>query len=246
MEVITSLDNKKIKNICRLQEKKYRDEVGLFLVETNNILEEAYNSNLLEEVYVLEGYECNYEVPKYYVSLNVMKKISSLSSPGKVVGVVKKSPELPYKNRLLILDNIQDPGNLGTIIRCAVAFNVDTIVLGDTCVDLYNDKTVRASEGMLFKINVIRRELKSFLTELKNNNYKIYGTDVVNGQVVSEVTFSSKCAIVIGSEGKGVSKEIKKMTEDNIYIPMSYKTESLNASVAASIIMYEMSKSDYE
>lgn len=246
MEVITSLDNKKIKNICRLQEKKYRDEVGLFLVETNNILEEAYNSNLLEEVYVLEGYECNYEVPKYYVSLNVMKKMSSLSSPGKVVGVVKKLPELPYKNRLLILDNIQDPGNLGTIIRSAVAFNVDTIVLGDTCVDLYNDKTVRASEGMLFKINVIRRELKSFLTELKNNNYKIYGTDVVNGQVVSEVTFGSKCAIVIGSEGKGVSKEIKEMTEDNIYIPMSYKTESLNASVAASIIMYEMSKSDYE
>ena len=164
MEVITSLDNKKIKNICRLQEKKYRDEVGLFLVETNNILEEAYNSNLLEEVYVLEGYECIYEVPKYYVSLNVMKKMSSLSSPGKVVGVVKKLPELPYKNRLLILDNIQDPGNLGTTIRSAVAFNVDTIVLGDTCVDLYNDKTVRASEGMLFKINVIRRELKSFIT----------------------------------------------------------------------------------
>ena len=175
-----------------------------------------------------------------------MQKISSLKSPSECLGVVKKITPRDYQNRLLILDNIQDPGNLGTIIRSAVAFNIDTIVLGNTCVDLYNDKTIRASEGMLFKINILRKDLTSFLEELKKNNYTLYGTDVTGGKVLNTVTFSSKCGIVIGSEGKGISPEIKKLINQNIYIPMSYQTESLNASVAASIIMYEMSKKDYE
>ena len=99
---------------------------------------------------------------------------------------------------------------------------------------------------MLFKINILRKDLTSFLEELKKNNYTLYGTDVTGGKVLNTVKFSSKCGIVIGSEGKGISPEIKKLINQNIYIPMSYQTESLNASVAASIIMYEMSKKDYE
>lgn len=246
MDLITSLDNKKIKHLNKLKEKKYRDEEGLFIVETENLIEEAYNSNLLEELYLLEDSNIQYDVKTFYVTKEVMQKISNLKSPSKCLGVVKKLVPRDYQNRLLILDNIQDPGNLGTIIRSAVAFNVDTIVLGKTCVDLYNDKTIRASEGMLFKINILRKDLSNFLEELKNNNYTLYGTEVTGGKVLNTVTFSQKCAIVIGSEGKGISPEIKKHITQNIYIPMSYQTESLNASVAASIIMYEMSKSDYE
>lgn len=246
MDLITSLDNKKIKYLNKLKDKKFRDTEGLFIIETENLIEEACQSNLLEEVYLLEDSNLEFEVPTYYVTKEVMQKISSLKSPSKCLGVVKKIAPRDYQNRLLILDNIQDPGNLGTIIRSAVAFNIDTIVLGNTCVDLYNEKTIRASEGMLFKINILRKDLTPFLEELKKNNYTLYGTDVTGGKVLNTVTFSSKCGIVIGSEGKGISPEIKKLINQNIYIPMSYQTESLNASVAASIIMYEMSKKDYE
>lgn len=246
MDLITSLDNKKIKYLNKLKDKKFRDTEGLFIIETKNLIEEAYQSNLLEEIYLLEDSNLEFEVPTYYVTKEVMQKISSLKSPSECLGVVKKITPRDYQNRLLILDNIQDPGNLGTIIRSAVAFNIDTIVLGNTCVDLYNDKTIRASEGMLFKINILRKDLTSFLEELKKNNYTLYGTKVTGGKILSTVTFSSKCGIVIGSEGKGISPEIKKLINQNIYIPMSYQTESLNASVAASIIMYEMSKKDYE
>lgn len=246
MDFITSLDNKKIKHLNKLKEKKYRDEEGLFIVETENLIEEAYNSNLLEELYLLEDSNIQYDVKTFYVTKEVMQKISNLKTPSKCLGVVKKLVPRDYQNRLLILDNIQDPGNLGTIIRSAVAFNIDTIILGNTCVDLYNDKTIRASEGMLFKINILRKDLSNFLEEIKNNNYTLYGTEVTGGKVLNTVTFSQKCAIVIGSEGKGISPEIKKLITQNIYIPMSYQTESLNASVAAAIIMYEMSKRDYE
>ena len=246
MDLITSLDNKKIKHLNKLKEKKYRDEEGLFIIETENLIKEAYNSNLLEELYLLEDSNIKYDVKTFYVTKEVMQKISNLKTPSKCLGVVKKLVPRDYQNRLLILDNIQDPGNLGTIIRSAVAFNIDTVVLGNTCVDLYNDKTIRASEGMLFKINILRKDLSNFLEDLKNNNYTLYGTEVTGGKVLNTVTFSQKCAIVIGSEGKGISPEIKKLITQNIYIPMSYQTESLNASVAASIIMYEMSKHDYE
>lgn len=246
MDIITSLDNKKIKYLNKLKDKKFRDTEGLFIIETENLIEEAYQSNLLEEVYLLENSNLEFDVPTYYVTKEVMQKISSLKSPSECLGVVKKITPRDYHNRLLILDNIQDPGNLGTIIRSAVAFNIDTIILGNTCVDLYNDKTIRASEGMLFKINILRKDLTAFLEELKKNNYTLYGTDVTGGKVLNTVTFSSKCGIVIGSEGKGISPGIKKLINENIYIPMSYQTESLNASVAASIIMYEMSKKDYE
>ena len=175
-----------------------------------------------------------------------MNKISSLESPSNFLGLVKKLPTLNYGNRLLILDNIQDPGNLGTIIRSAVAFNLDTLILSNDCVDLYNDKTIRSSEGMLFKLNILRKDLNTFLTELKNNNYTIYGTDVINGSIVGEIKFPKKYAIIIGNEGKGLKSTLKNLVDQNIYIPMSPNAESLNAGIAASIIMYEMSKNDYE
>lgn len=245
MEVITSTDNKKIKNLCKLKEKKYRDEENLFLVETKHLIEEANKCGLLLEVIILDGEDLDIDVLKTYVSLNVMKKLSFISN-SKYIGVVKKYEPYNYNKRLLLLDNIQDPGNLGTIIRSASAFNIDTVVLGDNCVDLYNDKVIRASEGMLFQVDCMRKNLSSFIDELKENNYLIIGTNVINGINVTDFKYPDKFAIIIGNEGKGISDEIKTKIDKNIYIPMNKKTESLNASVAASIIMYEMSKMDYE
>ena len=140
----------------------------------------------------------------------------------------------------MVLDNIQDPGNLGTIIRSAVAFGIDTIVLSNDSVDLYNPKVVRSTKGMLFKVNVIVRDIPTFLKELEG--YTIYGTDVLDGVDIRNEILPDKIVIVIGNEGMGISNIVRKYCHKFIYIGMNKECESLNAGVAASIIMYEVSK----
>ena len=245
MEIITSTQNNKIKEIAKLHEKKYRDEANLFLIEGDHLLEEAYKTNQLKEVLATPDFTTDMDVPITYISEEVMKKLSNMVSPSNVIGVCKKFNPLSYGNRLVLLDGIQDPGNLGTIIRSAMSFNVDTIILSDTSVDLYNDKVIRSSEGMIFNIDVLRKNLNDFIQELKTNNYTIYTTNVNGGTPIRDVAFEKKCAIIIGQEGKGVSS-IGNLADYSLYIPMNKKCESLNASVAASIIMYEVSKNDYE
>ena len=245
MEEIMSLQNNKIKELNKLNEKKYRDESNLFLVEGMHLVQEAYIKNQLVEILVTDKYQGNLDIKTTLISEEVMKKLSNMVSPSEIIGVCKKFNPLSYGNRLLLLDGVQDPGNLGTIIRSGVSFNIDTIVLGNNTVDLYNDKVIRSSEGMIFHIDVIRRDLKDFIQELKQNNYTIYTTNVDGGIPIRDVAFARKCAIIIGQEGKGVS-DIKDEADLSLYIPMNKKCESLNASVAASIIMYELSKGDYE
>ena len=245
MEIITSLQNNKIKELNKLNEKKYRDESKLFLVEGDHLVNEAYKTNQLVEVLATKKFNEDLDVPITYISEDVMKKLSNMVSPSNVIGVCKKFKPIGYGKRILILDNLQDPGNLGTIIRSASSFNFDTVVLSEVSVDLYNDKVIRASEGMIFHTNVIRCNINEFVKELKSNNYKIYTTDVNGGEIVSEVEYQKKLAIIIGSEGAGVGS-VKELADKSIYIPMNKKCESLNASVAASIIMYEVSKRDYE
>ena len=149
-------------------------------------------------------------------------------------------PEKEIQGNVCLLDNIQDPGNLGTIIRSAVAFDIKTIILSNDSVDLYNDKVIRASEGMLFHINIIRMDLKDAIKELKEKNYTIYGTDVIKGTTLKEIAFDDKTAITIGNEGQGMKEELKKLSDKMIHIPIN--CESLNAGVAASIIFYEVTK----
>lgn len=245
MEIITSLQNEKVKELCKLKEKKYRDETNLFIVEGDHLVDEAYKINQLVEIYATTSFNQTLDIPITYISEDVMKKISSMVSPSNVIGVCKKFKPIGYGKRILILDNLQDPGNLGTIIRSASSFNFDTIVLSETSVDLYNDKVIRSSEGMIFHANVMRCNINELAQELRMNNYEIYTTDVNGGVIVSDVNYGSKVAIIIGSEGTGVG-DIKEYADKSIYIPMNKRCESLNASVAASIIMYEVSKRDYE
>lgn len=235
--MITSKDNERIKFVSKLNDKKYRKEYGLFLVEGEHLVEEAYKHGLLKEVYSLS--ETNYPNSNV-VTENVMRKISSLNTIPSIVGVCNIKKEESLGNKLLILDGIQDPGNLGTIIRSAVAFNISTIVLSTDTVDLYNPKVIRATEGMLFNINIITRDLNEFIPSIKSQ-YKIYGTNVVNGTDIKNVEKVKKYAIIMGNEGNGVKKEIQNMCDTNIYIPISSSCESLNVAVATSIILYEMS-----
>ena len=159
------------------------------------------------------------------------------------VAVIEKNDtsKIDYKDELyLILDNIQDPGNLGTIIRSAVAFNFDTIILSNDSVDVYNSKVIRASQGLLFNVNIKIGDLTEIIPELKNNGYQIYGTKVTNGNDVKSIAKNSLFAIIMGNEGNGMSDAVSKLCDSFVYINMNDKCESLNVGVAASILMYEL------
>lgn len=239
--LITSVNNEKIKELVKLKDKKYRDKTNLFFVEGKDLCDEAYNSGILREIYILEGQDNIYdEIPYSYITNDIMKKISDLSSITNYYGVCTKKVEEDIGSKIIILDNIQDPGNLGTIIRSAVAFGFDTVVLSEDTVDMYNPKVIRSTKGMIFNINIIIRPLDTYLKELKD--YTIYGTDVINGIDISKEPIPSKLAIIIGNEGKGISTQIKQYCKKNIYIKMNNNCESLNAGVSASIIMYEVYK----
>lgn len=239
--LITSVNNEHIKELIKLKDKKYRDELGLFLVDTKHLAMEAGKAGLLQELILHKDEVYPIDTNILYVNNEVLKKISQTHTPSKVMALVKKKPENNIiGEKVLILDNIQDPGNLGTIIRSAVAFNIDTIVLSKDSVDLYNPKVVRASQGMIFHINIIRRDIHKLITDLKTEGYKIVGTKVTNGHDAKEARIYSHFALIIGNEGHGVSKDIDQLCDEYLYIKMNEKCESLNAGVAASIIMYEI------
>ena len=242
MEVISSLDNKKIKNYSKLLQKKYRDTDNLFIVEGEHLVKEAYQSKVLVEVIMCEDYDIDIDVPITYVTYEVIKKLSNTLNPQKIMGICKKIKEKEIGNKVLILDDIQDPGNLGTIIRSCVAFNIETIILSNNSVDLYNDKVIRASEGMIFKVNIIRDDIVKVINNLKDNNYVIYGTKVDGGEDIDKVVVAPKYALVMGNEGAGVSTKVLDLCDKYLYIPMNSNCESLNVGVATSIILYSLNK----
>lgn len=231
---IESLQNSHVKEWCKLKEKKYRDEGGLFLIEGEHLIEEAKKKNLIT---TLISTDKKLEAD-FYVTPEIMKKISNQKSIASRVAICKKQKEEPLGNKVLLLDGLQDPGNLGTIIRSAVAFSFDTIILSDDSVDVYNDKTIRATEGMLFKINIVRKNIVEALEEMKD--YQVLITDVNHGKNIKEIQTKEKLGIVIGSEGKGVKEATKNYATDFIKIKMNPECESLNAGVSASILMYEI------
>jgi len=238
----TSIDNKKIKDIKKLNTKKYRDKTGLFLVEGEHLVLEAYKKDFLEELILEKDTLLPLNINTTYVTNNVINYISELETPQNIMGICKKIISKEIGNKILILEDIQDPGNLGTIIRSAVAFNIDTIILSDKCVDLYNSKVIRASQGMLFHINIIREDLYSFIPKLKDSDYKVFGTRVTHGKDIRNFEKNNKFAIIMGNEGNGMSDEIGSLCDDYIYVSMNEVCESLNVGVATSIILYELDK----
>ena len=243
--VITSLENKKVKDFVKLQKKKYRDSTRTFMVEGEHLVIEALKANVLKEVIMLDGKIFSVSVPCTYVTYEVMKKISNMDSVPDIIGVCTKSDKNDIVgNKILLLDDIQDPGNLGTIIRSAVAFNVSTIILSPLTVDLYNSKVLRATQGMLFHINIIRMDSMDAINLLKSKGYMIYGTSVDNGVDVRGLTQDEKekVCLIMGNEGNGVSADILKMSDKNLYIKMNEEVESLNVGVACSILLYELER----
>ena len=237
---ITSINNEYIKEISKLNEKKYRDKSNKYLIEGLHLVTEALKYDIIDTIIIREDFSYETNIKHIIVSNEVMKKLSDNPSIPKIMAVVNKKESTIKGNKILLLDRLQDPGNLGTIIRSAVAFNFDTIILSNDTVDLYNSKVLRSTQGMLFNINILRQDLTNVINELKNNNYTIYGTKVDNGYDVKEINNINKFALIIGNEGTGISDNILKQCDKYLYIKMNNNCESLNAGVAASILMYEM------
>lgn len=236
----SSIQNEKIKSIKKLREKKYRDIEGLFIVEGKNLVMEAYKNNLLKTLIVLDNSSFNLSIETIRVSENVMKYLSELNTPNEIMGICYKKKEENISGNILILDNIQDPGNLGTIIRSAVAFSISTIIVSPDTVSIYNSKVLRSTQGLLFDVNIIVRDISGAIDDLKQNGYKIYGTKVDNGKNLKDIDSTNKYAVIMGNEGSGVNKDILDKCDEYIYISMNEKCESLNVGVATSIILYEM------
>lgn len=230
--MITSKDNAKIKELVKLyKNKKYRDEKSLFIVEGYNLIDEAIKASRLISVYSIK------EEEKYkdavIISKELLSKITNTITPEGIIGVVKKENSSKIGNKVLYLDRLQDPGNIGTLLRSSIAFNFDTVIL-DECVDIYNPKVVRSSEGAIFHLNFI----KESLLNLKNNGYYLIGT-TLDGISVDNLNHNlcKKIVLILGNEGNGIRKEYQDITDINLTISMN-KIESLNVGVAGSIFMY--------
>ena len=241
--VYSSIDNKTIKEIKKLNNKKYRDKTNLFLVEGEHLVLEASKKGFIKTLILEENTSFKLDVDTIYVTRNAINYISELDTPQNIMAICeKKSDNKIIGNKLLILEDIQDPGNLGTIIRSALAFNIDTIILSKNTVDLYNSKVIRGSQGMLFHINIVIYDLKEIIPELKKEDYKILGTKVTKAKSLKSIEKYSRFAIIMGNEGNGMSDEISRLCDDFIYIDMNPLCESLNVGVATSIILYELDK----
>ncbi len=237
MEKIVSSQNKKIKEFCKLKQKKYRDQSEYFIVETPHLIKEAKKAGVLE---IIISSDEKFK-PDILVTEEILKKISNLATPS-VIGICQKVTRNNLGTKVLMLNGIQDPGNFGTIIRSAVAFNIDTIIYDENCVDLYNFKTIMSSQGLLFKINFIKTNLLTKIKELKKQNYQIFATDVKEGKELKSIVKKSPYVIIMGNEGNGVSSEIIKEADEKINIKINKQCESLNVGVATSIILYELSR----
>ena len=238
---IESLNNSKVKDWLKLQTKKYRDITNTFLIEGNHLLEEALKTNLVQEIIAINPKYENKDIPFYLVDEKIMAKLSKQESSTDVIAVVKKIDKKDIVGNVCLLDDIQDPGNLGAIIRSAVAFNIKTIIMSPNTVDLYNEKVIRATEGLIFKLNFIREDLTKVINNLKEAGYQIYGTNVRYGTNLREIQFNKLSAIIIGNEGRGMNNNLELLCDTLINIPIT-NCESLNASVASSIIFYEMDR----
>ena len=255
MQVISSKDNETIKQIRKLKDKKYRDQNKEFIIEGIKLLKEAIQEKVkIKTIVVCDDCEKNgtldkkllYEMAKYnciYVTEKVFNILTDVSNPQGVLAVVEKNNDINNINfdddLILILDNLQDPGNLGTIIRTIDSVNLKQIIVSKGSSDVYNPKVVRSTMGAIFRVKVLESEnLQETIKEIKKHKFKILATDLNTNSSIYDEKYS-KCAIIIGNEANGVSKEILSLADKKIKIPMLGKTESLNASVATGIILYE-------
>jgi TrmH family RNA methyltransferase len=256
------LSKNQIKYINSLKIKKFRQDQGVFLVEGEKCVTELLNSNLeVTGVYALRDWldeNRSFLISKSIIHTETdeagLAKISDLTTPNKVVALARIpkrefSAEL-YQHYILALDNIKDPGNMGTIIRTADWFGIRHVVCSYGCVDAYNPKVIQATMGSITRVNIYYLELLNFITQ-KPEGTPVYGA-LLSGESLNNTVFDTKGILIIGSESHGISSEVIPMITNAVHIPSFshneaiMNAESLNASIANAIICYEMSKQLFE
>lgn len=244
---VDNISNNKIKGIVKLHQKKYRDEEGLFIAEGLKAVEELIKAHIeIKEIYALKDFNTlSIKQPINIIKEAEMKKISTTAGICEILAIAKKKnyeiTEISKRNKIILLDSISDPGNLGTIIRSAAAFGIEGIILFGDCVDIYSSKVVRSATGNLFKTPIIKIKTIGELNKHFKNHTKV-ATSLAKENNISleECSKLEKYIIMFGSEAKGLSKELTKIAEKNIKLEMKNNVESLNLSVSSSIIMYEL------
>lgn len=241
METITSLENKKIKKWTSLHTKKGRDKENLFLIEGEHLIEEALKANAVETI--ITDTNCPFEFDNIVlVTEAIMKKLSENVSQVHLIAVCHKLELQPtQKERVIVLDGVQDPGNLGTLIRTAVSFSFDCVYLSNETCDLYNEKVIRSTQGALFHIPVIRENIKETVSNLQKEGFQVISTSLQESKTMSEIKDEGKLAFVFGNEGQGVSQTIQSISNERLRIEM-HGFESLNVAVAGGIVMYHYRK----
>ncbi len=255
MKEIQAVKNPLIKDLRKLHKKKYRDEQGRYLLEGFHLVEEAaangaeINAVLVNQRGLQEWREWlqeNQQKEQYLVSDEVMEGLSDLPAPQGIVAVVVKKNQEPKISggRWLLLDRVQDPGNVGTMVRTADAAGFAGVILGKGCADPYSTKVLRSMQGSNFHLPILNRDLELLIPELKAAGLPVYGTELnEEARAFQTVTDQADVALVMGNEGQGVAEDLLKMTDLNLYIPIYGKAESLNVGVAAGILMYHFSGS---
>ena len=271
-EIITSRNNQFVKWAASLADKKNRKVSGYFLAEGVKLTKEAFAAGLPIDYCVVSeekkdsvlkslGELCNnnkYEKTKIItVSDGVFEKISTEKAPQGVISIIKhldffRDMDIIYKEefflkpeeKAIFLFSLRDPSNLGAVIRSSVAFGIDHIILSADCADIYSPKTVRSAMGSIFRVKVTTvGDVKSFISAAQHNSRRVFAAELSDRAVsLHDINLSGSDIVMIGNEGHGIDPDVSAFCDGSIYIPISKKTESLNASVAAAIFMWEQSK----
>ena len=265
IEVITSKSNSTIVKYSKLLSKKSRKEFQLFTLDGVKLFEEAYNfgaeieciiikndavfdENIIRKIRLLQ----DEGVKLFCVNENVFLKLTEEHAPQGIITICKFLSNVQTNNigiednceKIMAFESIRDPGNVGTILRTAAAFGVDRLIFSSDCADIYSQKVLRASMGAIFKLKInIVDNLANSLLSLKNYNKRIISTTLRNNSLqLGKTTINQNDVFIIGNEGHGISSEVISVSDATLFIPMNSNTESLNASIAATILMWEMRK----
>ena len=271
-EIITSRNNQFVKWASSLSDKKNRKESGYFIAEGVKLTKEAFEAGLpIDYCIVSESKkhaalglfddfknDDRYEKCKIVtVSEGVFEKISTEKAPQGVISVIKhldffRDMDIIYKEefflkpeeKAIFLFSVRDPSNLGAVIRSSVAFGTDHIILTKDCADIYNPKTVRSAMGSLFRVKVTTvNDVSSFIKSAQENSRRVFAAELTDrAHSLDQIGIKGNDIVMIGNEGHGIPSEVSDKCDGSVYIPISKKSESLNAAVAAAVFMWEQSK----
>lgn len=236
---ISSKQNTKIKEIGKLiSDNSYRKERNEFVIEGFHLLEMALEDKLVKAIFSLEPIKnIDEKITNYIVSEDILKKISTQKNPQGVVAIcsMRKEKEISHNN-VLYLDEVSDPGNLGTLLRTALAFSFKDVILSKGSVSLYNEKTISSSQGAIFRLNIISGDEQN-LIDLKEKGYKILATEIKGSVELKNIKKSDKQVLILGNEAHGVNEKILNLADERIRIDIN-EIESLNVAICGAIMMH--------